>query len=83
LSSQRLHDPNTQSLGSGDRRESFSQEAAEASLNDDADLAVRAVAQVDLEAASFPFAERTIEKEVDDAFYIVTEHCCVFPSVDM
>lgn len=63
--------------------EAFADEAAEAAVNGDASLAVGAVAQVNLEMLSLLIAEGTIEEEVKDPFYIVTEHHCVFPSVDM
>jgi hypothetical protein len=43
-------------------------------VNADADFAVGAVAQMNLECVLLLLAEATVEKEVNHAFNIITEH---------
>jgi hypothetical protein len=75
---ERLDDAYAQRFGRGERGEAFAEEAAKAAVDRDAGLAVRTVAQVDLEGLPFLIAEGTIEEEVDHSFHIVTEHRCDF-----
>ncbi|HEX8252559.1 MAG TPA: hypothetical protein VF846_05375 [Thermoanaerobaculia bacterium] len=77
--SKRLRQANPKSFGSGDRREAPAQERPEFAMNRDADFAVRAVAQMNLERVLLLIGKRSIEEEVHHAFHIVTEHHC-FPS---
>lgn len=66
-------------VGRGERREPASQKRAKLPVNSDADFAVGAVTQVNLEIVFLVIAEGTIEEKVDHTFHIVTEHHC-FPS---
>jgi hypothetical protein len=70
----RLRQANAQSLGRGHRREAPAEKRSELAVYGDADLAVGAVAQMNLECVLLLMAETTVEKEVNHAFYIITEH---------
>ncbi|HUR83035.1 MAG TPA: hypothetical protein VM733_19915, partial [Thermoanaerobaculia bacterium] len=77
---QRLAEPRPQARWRGDGREPVPHECAQLAMDDDADLAVRTVAHVNLDIDFFLIAERSVEEEVNNSFYIVTEHSWI-PSV--
>src|SRR5689334_17825437 len=60
----RLREAHAQGLRRMDRREAPAHERAQLALHDDADLAVGAVAQMNLECVLLLMAKTTVEKEV-------------------
>src|SRR5690349_20646066 len=76
---ERLGETHAQRVGRPHRREAPAHERAQFALHDDADLAVGAVAQMNLECVLLLMAKTTVEKEVNHAFYIITEHPGILP----
>jgi hypothetical protein len=63
-----------QMIGSGDAGEAVADESAEAALHVGAALTFGAKGEMTGEILLLFFSELAVEKEVDDALYIITEH---------
>ncbi|HWS72811.1 MAG TPA: hypothetical protein VN605_11885 [Thermoanaerobaculia bacterium] len=63
-----------QMIGSGEAGQTAANESAEAALHIGAALAVGTEGEMTGEILLLFFPELAVEKEVDDAFYIITEH---------